>query len=147
MLFGGNIAALLITPESIETTVLTLAYTKPLALSVSVGTRAGGGIVDIAQDGGNETIHVTVPADWQRTEVSGATLEDASATPLSIHWTSWRLPAATRLRFAVPTLPPHAALSLPSALPISLTVTKIDLIAGTTSQSSVLVKDSEAPLW
>lgn len=147
VLFGGNVLALLTPVEGPETVILTLAYTKPLSLTMAVGARADGGVIDISQEHGTETIHLTLPADWERSEVSGAALEEATFSPLSAHWTSWKLPAESRLRFLVPDLPEHAELSLPSGVPLSLTVTKADLAAGTSVRTERLLQENRVPLW
>ncbi len=147
VLGGGNLLALLTPVEEPEIAVLTLAYTKPLSLSVSVGARNGGGVVDIAQEHGTETVHITLPADWERSEVSGAALEEATSSPLSAHWTSWKVPTESRLRFLVPRLPDHAELSLPSGVPLSLTITKADLSQGTSIRSERLLQENRVTLW
>lgn len=147
VLFGGNVLALLTPADTPETAILTLAYTKPLSLSFSVGLTDGGGVLDIAQKDGIETVHITLPADWERSEVAGADLDDASSTPLSAHWTSWELPPSSRLRFLAPRLPAHAELSLPSGVPLSLTIIRADLDHGTTVRSERLLQESRVTLW
>jgi hypothetical protein len=148
LLSAGSLASLLAPPAPAGGTApLTLAYTQPLTLTVAVGRRGGGGIVDVAQDGGTETAHVTLPAEWERTEVSGVPLEEAGSTPLSLHWTSWELPPGSRLRFMAKALAAHADLALPSGVPISLTVVRADLDAGTSDQETKLLQGSSVALW
>lgn len=148
LLSAGSLASLLApsTPTS-GTAPLTLAYTQPLTLTVAVGRRGDGGIVDVAQVGGTETAHVTLPAEWERTEVSGIPLENAGSTPLSLHWTSWELPPGTRLRFVTTLLAGHADLALPSGVPISLTVIRADLDSGESTQETRLLQGSSVTLW
>lgn len=145
----GSLASLLSPagPANTGTAPLTLAYTQPLTLTVAVGRRGNGGIIDIAQEGGTETAHVTLPAEWERTEVWGVAIDQVSSTPLSLHWNSWELPPGSRLRFMAKSLAAHADLALPSGVPISLTVMRADLDAGTSEQETKLLQGSSVTLW
>ncbi len=144
----GGVASLLEPArDPVGTAPLTLAYTQPLSLTVAVGRRGNGGVIDIAQANGTETAHITLPAEWERTEVSGVPLEQAGSTPLSMHWTSWELPPGSRLRFVATTLAAHADLALPSGVPISLTLIRANLDSGESAQETRLYQGSSVTLW
>ncbi|MDD5623856.1 MAG: hypothetical protein PHI23_04060 [Candidatus Peribacteraceae bacterium] len=121
-------------------------HTGPLSLSLSLSKGEGSGIADIGQYG-EETIAVSVPADWQRREVRGAPLASVTADPSTFGFTRWHLPPGTVISFGVPVSPASLILHNPSGVPLKVTLTRVDLEAQSVERDVVLVQESSVQLW
>jgi hypothetical protein len=94
-----------------------------------------------------ETIYVSVPSDWSRREVKGASLADVIADQPTFGFTRWHLPPGTTISFALRRPPASILFHNPSGVPVQVRLTRVDIEEKTIDRMNILVKDAPVNLW
>lgn len=132
--------------ESVPSTI-GLEHDSPLSLSVLVAKKPGAGYVSMTNES-NETIHISVPSSWTRTEVTGAPLADVSSDIPVFGFTRWKLPGKTGIKMLLPETPDAIFFDSVSEATTAVDLKTIDLETSQVSNRVVLVqKQSLVELW
>lgn len=132
--------------ESVPATI-GLEHSSPLSLSVLVAKKPGAGYVSMTNES-NETIHISVPSSWTRTEVTGAPLADVSSDIPVFGFTRWKIPGKTGIKMLLPETPDAVFFDSASEATTAVDLKTIDLETSQVSNRVVLVqKQSLVELW
>ncbi len=128
-------------------TTIGLEFVEPLRLSVLVARKSSTGYASIRNDS-TRLIRVSVPLDWQRTEVSGATLSEIVSDEPVFGFVRFSLPAGSEIRFLTPNVPGALFFDTTSKSTAAISIRTIDLIEQSVSDQAVLLqKNVLAKLW
>lgn len=96
----------------------------------------------------NETIHVSVPSSWHRTEVTGAPLDQFVSSIPVFGFTRWTIPPYAGIKMLLPEAPSAVLFDSTSTYTAAVELSMVDLDTLTQSSRVVLVlKQALAPLW
>lgn len=124
-----------------------LEFTESLRLSVLIARKSQTGYASIKNDS-TQSIRVSVPMDWKRTEVSGATLAEVVSDEPVFGFVRWTLPADSEIRFLMPKVPTTLFFDTTSKSTAAINIKTIDLGDSSVSDLTVLLKDKVlARLW
>ena len=141
--FRANIQA---SQEDATTADIALEHALPAELELSMSTREHQAVVEIALHG-KEDMHLTVPSDWERTEVKHVALSDIVSEPAMFGFTRFRIPAGARVTYKVLNAPEHVLLHNPSKQPLKVTYTLVHLDTDEVLHDVVLLNDAAKKLW
>lgn len=124
---------------------LGIEHTQPMTLSLTLTKNDTQRMVDILNDA-KETIAVSVPENWKRGEVRGATLLQITADAPSFGYIRWHLPAKASVTFA--TNNPFDQLNMhnPSGVLLNIRLTTVDLQKNTGDHQVYLVKEGSVKI-
>jgi hypothetical protein len=123
----------------IEQIEIAVEHSSPTAVTLT-RTDDGIGITDIRNDG-QETVFISIPEEWIRDEVRGATLSAVTATDASLGFKRWSLPPGATVSFRVDITWNGLRIRNISEETMRLAVTTIDLTTKTTETDSYLIDD------
>lgn len=124
-----------------------LEYASPLSLSVLLARKEGAGYVSITNQS-NDEIHVSVPSEWKRTEVTGAAIEKIKPDIPVFGFTRWNLPALAGMKMLLPEVPSGILFDSVSEAVAAVDLKTIDLTTNSVSSKVVLLqKQTYVPLW
>lgn len=124
-----------------------LEHNSPLSLSVLVARKEKAGYISIANQS-SETVHISVPSDWTRTEVTGARISDVTSAIPVFGFTRWTIPGNAGIKMLVPTSPDVILFDSASSAVTAVDLKAIDLTESTTTSKVVLVqKQAIVNLW
>ncbi len=124
-----------------------LEHSAPLSLSMLFAKKDHAGYVSITNES-NETIHLSVPSDWTRTEVTGADIKDVTHEIPVFGFTRWTLPGKAGIKMLQPESPAAIFFDSQSQATAAVDVKSIDLTTMSVSNKVVLVqKQTLVPLW
>lgn len=124
-----------------------LEHNAPLSLSMLFAKKDHAGYVSITNES-NETIHLSVPSDWTRTEVTGAEIKDVTHEIPVFGFTRWTLPGKAGIKMLQPESPAAIFFDSQSEATAAVDVKSIDLTTMSVSNKVVLVqRQTLVPLW
>lgn len=124
-----------------------LEHTSPLSLSVLVARKEQAGYVSITNQS-SETVYISVPSDWSRTEVTGARIQDVTSAIPVFGFTRWTIPGNAGIKMLVPTSPDVILFDSTSSAVTAVDLKAVDLTNSTTNSKVVLVqKQALVNLW
>lgn len=126
--------------ENRKPVTIALEHRLPVTLTVGFSMQREVRLVDIMHDSA-ETLFLSVPRDWHRTEVRGAALASVSAEPAALGFVRWHLPARAGISFRTGGTWRQLSVENPGGVPLTLKVTVVDLESNTASHDVLLVKD------
>lgn len=124
-----------------------LEHDGPLTLSVLIARKEKAGYVSLT-NGSDETIHVSVPSDWQRSEVTGAPLSAVTSDIPVFGFTRWSLPARAGIKMLLSVAPDSLFFDSTSKASTAVDLQTVDLVTLQTSSRVVLLQTQLlVPLW
>lgn len=121
-----------------------IEHRQPLPVTI-LASRAGAQTRIELRHTGEETIRLSVPAQWQETEIRGAKMSDV-ATGTAFGVRTYGLPPNVAIVFSARNV---SGLDLynPSRIPVNVLLKRIDDDAGFADESSVLIQESPSTIW
>jgi len=121
-------------------------HAEPLSMRLEYVMRNNAALVRIAHSGSG-IVSISVPADWQRSEVSGAPLADFRNDDPSFGFVRWHFPPRTSMTFSVRQAPDHIVVHNPSRAALKLISAKVDLQDGSVQRDIFLIQDTAVEIW
>jgi hypothetical protein len=118
----------------------------PASLILDVSTRSGRAIVEAGNDGSGPLL-LSVPETWRRREVRGATLDEVAPAETGLGFVRYVIPTGATLSLSADTSATHMTLHHPSADPLKIRLTRVDLDRDTVTRDVVLVQGQQVELW
>ncbi len=116
-------------------------------LAVVIARKTNAGYASIINDSG-EGVHVSVPSEWKRIEVTGTALTNVTEDVVLLGFTRYALPAGAGIKMLLPLAPSGLFFESPSASTAAINLQTIDLTDESVTQRTVLVKDKTlVRLW
>ncbi|OGJ62104.1 hypothetical protein A3C52_05160 [Candidatus Peribacteria bacterium RIFCSPHIGHO2_02_FULL_51_15] len=129
------------------TVTVGLEHDKPLSLNVVFARKDDAGYAKIT-NGTPNPIHISTPAAWTRTEVTGAPISEVKQDIPMFGFTRWSLPPNAGIRLFVPDVPDAVFFDSPSAGTVAVNLQTVDLKTSLVNNRVVLVqKQALANLW
>jgi len=126
---------------------ISLEHTAPLSMSVLFARKANAGYISITNQS-NEAIHLSLPSEWTRTEVTGTTLKEVTQDIPVFGFSRWTLPGNAGMKLLMPAAPDSVLFESASETTAAIDLKTIDLATLEVSNRVVLVqKQSLVPLW
>ncbi len=124
-----------------------IEHVGPLRLSFLIARKQIAGYTSITNNS-NETIHVSVPSDWSRNEVTGASLDDVTSDIPVFGFTRWTLPPRAGIKMLMSRAPAVLNFESTSRATAEIDLQTIDLTDLHASTKVILLKDQVmATLW
>ncbi len=118
-----------------------------ITLSVVVARKANAGYTSITNQS-NETIHVSVPSQWKRSEVTGVPLSQVTQDIPVFGFARWTLPAHAGIKMLMDDAPTTLFFDSTSATTAAIDLQTIDLTTLSASSKVVLLqKQVLVQLW
>lgn len=151
LLLGAIERGIFITKESSAEdavpSAIGLEYNAPLSMSMLFARKENAGYVSITNQS-NETIHLSLPSSWTRTEVTGASLKDVTQEIPFFGFTRWTLPGKAGIKLLMPSAPDAIFFDPVSLSTAAIDLKTIDLTTVSASNRVVLVqKQTLVKLW
>ncbi|PIR52664.1 hypothetical protein COU76_05355 [Candidatus Peregrinibacteria bacterium CG10_big_fil_rev_8_21_14_0_10_49_10] len=118
----------------------------PLSLALEYTEREGSAIVRLS-NGSEDSVVINLPEEWQRGEVSGASLSDVHHETTVFGLLRWHFPPHSGITFRVQHAPQHVVVHNPSRFPLKLSSTNVDLMSGIVQKDVVLVQEGTVRIW
>ncbi len=125
---------------------IAIEHTTPLSLRFSISKRNGHGLIEVNHDG-NETVHVSLPEEWQRSTVRNASLDAVGNDGPMLGFRRWQIPAGAAVEFKTTNAPENLLIHNPSHIPLEIKYTLVDLETEAVESNVVLIKDDGVLLW
>lgn len=122
-----------------------IEHAEPLRLSIAFSIGKQSSIISVEHDS-LETVRLSLPEDWRRDEVRGSVLSRITSDPPEFGYRKWHLPAGSLVSFRTDIPWKQLTLHNPSGVPLTVRVTTVDLLMGTSETNAILVKDVPVPL-
>ncbi len=106
--------------------LIVVEHEVPLTVTLRLSMRDASRVVDVAHDGA-QTIFLSVPEDWKRTEVRGVPLTAVTASETAMGFTRWALPAKAQISLRTTGYWRQVTMRNPSRIPLQLSLTTVDL--------------------
>ena len=113
---------------------------------VSVGNLRSTARVAIANRD-QETIAVSVPETWVRSEVTGVPLKDVVAEAPAFGFIRWTLPEGGTIAFEAGSRIDHLELYNPSGIPMHVVLRRTDILTGEAEEQTMLIQESPSTLF
>lgn len=141
LIFGG-IAVRMRQAHEIALLPPTIAveHEKPLELGVRLSIRGGTRLIDLSPHS-QETIFISVPVRWQRTEVRGAALTSVTSETPTFGFVRWTFPPGASVGFKTEGSFRSITLQNPTKKPLTVSITSVNLETNVATHDVVLVKD------
>lgn len=124
-----------------------LEHTSPLSLSILIAKKESAGYFSMMNQS-SETIHVSLPSSWTRTEVSGASLSEAKQEIPVFGFVRWTLPGKAGMKLLLPQAPSAVFFDSVSPATAAIDLKTVDLVTLNVTNKVVLVqKQTLVPLW
>lgn len=120
------------------------ASSAKLIITLSMGKRPG--ILEISSEN-KELVHVSVPRAWERREVRNALLADVTADAPSLGFTRWKLPPGAVLSLILTHSPAGLIIHHPTRQPLSIRLTRINMITGAVQTDVFLLEEEMLRLF
>lgn len=124
-----------------------LEHDGPLSMSILFARKESAGYVSITNQS-SETIHINLPSNWSRTEVTGADLKDVTQDIPVFGFSKWKLPGKAGMKLLMPEAPSAVFFDSVSASTAAIDLKTIDLATlGVTNKVVLVQKQTLVPLW
>jgi len=125
---------------------IAVEHATPLRLGFAIASGKGRSIIELNHDGA-ETVGISVPQGWKRTEVRGAPIEAFMADEPTFGFVRWSLPPKAGIAFQAEATIERVVMHNPSGVPLQVRLTRVDLEKGTAAHETILIPDSPTQLW
>ena len=125
-----------------DSPVIAFEHGSPMTFSLTVSRRGTVRIVEI-DDNAKDTVFVSVPQDWRRTEIRGVALSSVTSQPPSLGFVRFTLPAHAGITFQSEGSWQHVTVKNPRHIPMTLKFTGVDGNKNTSVHDVILMKDQE----
>lgn len=148
LLWGGILAAVNFDPTTKPVDVdIGVEHESPLAaISFSSSMIGGKQLMDIGNDSA-ETMLVSVPESWARTEVRGAPITSVTSDEPSFGYAKWSIPAGATVSFQTEESWSGVTVHNPSEQPLRIRVTRVDLQTNEVSYDVFLATNRPVKIW
>ncbi len=119
--------------------VIAFEHGSPVTFSLTLSRRGSVRVVDIDHDA-KETIFVSVPQDWRRTEVRGVPLTSVTSQPPELGFVRYTLPSRAGISFRSEGNWEHLTIENPRHVPMTLKFTGVDADKNTSVQEVRLIQ-------
>lgn len=124
-----------------------MEHHAPLSLSVLIAKKEHAGYASITNQS-NETVYVSLPSAWTRTEVTGASLKDVTQEIPFFGFSRWTLPGKAGIKLLMPSAPDAIFFDPVSTSTAAIDLKTIDLTTLNVTSNVVLVqKQTLVKLW
>ena len=122
-------------------------HQSPLAALSFKGTTGGEKqLMDIGNES-DETLQVSLPASWERTEVRNVPLASLTSEEPSFGYRKWQFPAGASVSFETNEPWKSVTVHNPSGIPLRIRVTKVNLHTEQAEFNVYLAKDKPVKVW
>ncbi len=128
-------------PRDLRTVDLAVEHVLPLTLSIDLTTKSGASLLQLTSHS-NESTYVSVPVEWNRTQVKQAPLASVAASGSALGFVRWHIPAGASVIFQGAITPDHIRILNPNKSPMGAEYRKVDLRTGTVEPKSLLISDT-----
>ena len=150
---GGTFALLLVfgiaqrweaggTGNGNDNPVIAFEHDSPVTFSLTFSKRGTVRVMDIGHSA-KETVFVSVPQDWHRTEIRGVALSAVTAQPPELGFVRFTLPPHAGISFRAEGTWSHLTLENPGHVPMTLKMTTVDADKNSSAHDVILMKDQE----
>ena len=122
-----------------------IEHNLPAILDLTISRVRDGARIEILQQSG-ESMLLSLPDTWRRGEVRGARIIDIISEDPTFGFARWTIPPDVSVSFMVDTAPEQIVVHNPSAVPLQVLVTDIDLAEETVSRDVVLILEGTSPV-
>jgi len=123
-----------------------IEHTNPLSLRFEYTTRNGEALLRIVHSS-DETIFVSIPAEWERGEVSGTSLSAVHKDKPTFGFVRWHFPPHSGITFSIEHAPENIVIHNSSEFPLKLRTANADLLAETVQRDVFLIQDAAVEIW
>ncbi|MDA1209317.1 MAG: hypothetical protein O2904_04785 [bacterium] len=124
-----------------------IEHAKPAAVTLEFTKRDDAALLQISTES-EEMIFISLPSNWQRTEVRNAPIEFVTADAPTFGYKRWHFPPNATVSFWIPMdAPDSIVIHNPSHVTLKLGTVVVDVDAGTVERDIVLMKDEAIKLW
>lgn len=125
-----------------------IEHQKPVKVGVVFARKEQAGYVAL-QNNSDETIFLSVPSTWHRTEVMGVTLAEVTSEIPVFGFVRWKLPAHSGMRMLLPSAPSSVFFDSRSEAIASIEMQMIDLTTLSSTKRVALIQKEGAlvQLW
>lgn len=129
------------------TTEIAVEFEGKAAMQLTFARKGTAGFVRIDGDALQKT-RVSLPAEWTRAEVYGATLSEITREEPQLGFTRWTIPAGAGMRMTINQIPDVVTFLTPGSGIASLDIASVDLLTGETNrQAKILQTETSVALW
>ena len=100
--------------QRIETADIAIEHTAPLSMQFRMSTRNDQAIAEFLPTGSGVAL-VSVPMNWQRSEVRGTPLKQLENEEPVFGYARWKIPSGTQITFSIMDAPQKVLLHNPTA--------------------------------
>ncbi len=125
---------------------IAIEHKESLSVRISMSMLHGQGILEIGHDG-KETIQVSVPDSWERTEVRNTPIDMLKNESPMLGFVRWHFPPETTVTFRMMDAPDNVLIHNPNRVPLKLSYVYVDLETEEILQDIKLIKDESMTLW
>lgn len=139
----GRSSAAEVTPVTIG-----IEHVTPVKIGVVFARKDKAGYVAL-QNNSDETIYLSLPSVWHRTEVMGVTLADVTSEIPVFGFVRWKMPAHSGMRMLLPSAPSSVFFDSRSEAIASIEMQMIDLSTLSSTKRVALIQKEGAlvQLW
>ncbi|PJA67674.1 hypothetical protein CO157_03350 [Candidatus Peregrinibacteria bacterium CG_4_9_14_3_um_filter_49_12] len=123
-----------------------IEHSMPLSIDMEYSVHNSAGMMRIGSNA-TEIISISVPEEWKRGEVSGASLADVRKDEPTFGYVRWHFPQNATVTFQMQKAPEHLVLHNPSTSPLKLNIAKVHIETGEVERDILLIRDSTVSVW
>jgi len=142
----GPFRATILEWQTRDTQEIAIEHTENAALSLDVGERSGAGILEFRNEG-EGAVMLSLPESWKRREVRGARIDDVERSATGLGFVRYSIPPGATVSFLAPEIPAHLVAHHPSALPLKIRLSRVDLGQNSVAHDTVLLQGEKHELW
>ncbi len=128
--------------------IIGIEHDGPASLTIVLARKNTAGLVSI-ENTSNAPVYLSLPDNWNRTEVSNTTIEKVTNTKTQYSFLRWTLPAKAGMKMLLPEVPSSFTFLSPTGTStVALTVHSVDVVDGTKETQVILLqKQAVAKFW
>lgn len=124
-----------------------IEHDRPAVLTLMIARKNISGYASIVNES-SEGIHVSIPSEWKRIEVTGTALMNVTENVVISGFTRYELPAGAGIKMLLPVAPSSLFFESPSESTAAINLQTIDLRDQSVMNKTMLFKDNAlARLW
>ena len=124
-----------------------LEHDEQASVTMLLAKKDGAGYASVSNES-DVPLYISLPADWKRTEVSGAKLEDVKSEIPVFGFKRWTLPSKAAMKLELPSAPSLVVFDNSSPSVAMIDLTTVDLALRSAQNKVVLVQtQTNVDLW
>ncbi len=136
-----------LSPSLTGTVDIAVEHDSPLGLTLKLSRLRGQGLLIVSSETGSGSFLLSVPENWERTEVRSAPLKEVFVESSAVGFARWQIPRGAEVTFRLPQAPESILAHHPSVSPLRITAVLVDLPEETVEENVVLIQDTATLLW